>query len=228
MVELELQNEKRKNNQRDGRPSKRRKLNVEARVLTSAEGKQLAAEKDAERAAKEQKKKDASMRRKQKENDREQQRRHRAPDAPFMGSLSSKSKPDLQEIAGALSLAEEGTKEVLIRRINTFFDSHPRLRDSERYIGLFNRAHRRRIQVDTNDATQPQISDSSSHIPPASQALSHFPLSANIANLPIAGPSGPGHGPSTLSHSTFTPVPPNHPQFNFYAPIMLPSHHHYN
>ena len=61
MVELELQNKKRKNNQRDGRPSKRRKLNVEARVLTSAEGKQLVVEKDAERAAKEQKKKDTAM-----------------------------------------------------------------------------------------------------------------------------------------------------------------------
>jgi hypothetical protein len=60
MVKLELQNEKCKNNQHDGRPSKWQKLNVEARVLTSAEGKQLAAEKDAERAAKEQKKKDAT------------------------------------------------------------------------------------------------------------------------------------------------------------------------
>ena len=70
-----------------------------------------------------------------------------------MGSLSSKSKLDLQEIAGALSLSEEGTKEVLIRRINTFFDSHPRIRDSERFTGLFNRAHRRRN--DTNSATQP-------------------------------------------------------------------------
>ena len=143
MVELELQNEKRKNNQRDGRASKRRKLNVEARVLTSAEGKRLAAEKDAEWAAKEQKKRDAAMRRRQKENDREKQRRDRAPDAPFTGSLSSKSKPDLQEIAGALSLAEEGTKEVLIHRINTFFDSHPSIRDSERFTGLFNRVNKR-------------------------------------------------------------------------------------
>ena len=190
MFELELQNEKRKNNQRDGRPSKRRKLNVEARVLTSAEGKRLAAQKDAERAAKEQKKKDAASRRKQKENDREQQRRDRAP-APFMGSLSSKSKPDLQKIAGALSLAEEGTKEVLIHRINTFFDTHPRIRDSERFVGLSNRADRRRI--DTDSATQIQISDNLSHIPSTSQVLSHFPLAgvpANITNLPIVtGPS---------------------------------------
>ena len=62
MVQLELQNEKQKNNQCDSRASKQWKLNVEAQVLTSAEGKQLAAEKDAERAAKEWKKRDAAMR----------------------------------------------------------------------------------------------------------------------------------------------------------------------
>ena len=213
MVELELQNEKRKNNQRDSRPSKRRKLNVEARVLTSEEGKRLAAEKDAERAAKEQKKREAATRRKQKENDREQQRRDRAPDAPFTGSLSSKSKPDLQEIAGALSLAEEGTKDVLVRRITTFFDSHPRLRDSERFIGLFNRTHKRRIDMNAGGATQ--IFNNPTHTPSASQppSLPHIPLNTNIANLnlPIAGPSTTSHG-----LGVFTPVSPIQPQFNFY------------
>ncbi|KAI0302980.1 hypothetical protein BC826DRAFT_1101150 [Russula brevipes] len=132
MVELELHNEKRKSNKRTNKPSKRRKLNVEARVLTSEEGKRISAEKEAERKVKEQKKTEVAAQRKQKENDREQQCRARAPDAPFTGSLVSKSKPDLQEIAGALSLPEDGTKEVLLRRINTFFDSesHPWIRDT--------------------------------------------------------------------------------------------------
>ena len=48
MVQLELQNEKWKNNQHDSRASKQWKLNVESQVLALAEGKQLAAEKDAE------------------------------------------------------------------------------------------------------------------------------------------------------------------------------------
>jgi len=215
MVELELQNEKRKNNERANKPSKRRKLNVEARVLTSAEGKRLAAEKDAERKVKEQKKKDAAARRKQKENDREQQRRARAPDAPFTGSLSSKSKPDLQEIAGVLSLPEDGTKEVLVRRINTFFDSHPRLRDSDRFTGLFNRATRRR--ADTNDAAQTQTFNNLPPIPSAPQAsgsASHLPLTTNIANLPVAGPS--------MFHNTF---PPAHHHFGFYPTDMLQNHY---
>jgi hypothetical protein len=116
---------------------------VEAQVLTSAEGKQLAAENDAEQVAKKRKKRDAALRRKQKENDREQQRHDWAPDASFTGSLSSKSKPDLQEIAGALSLAEEGTKKVLMCSINVFFDSHPCIRDSKRFTRLFNHVHKR-------------------------------------------------------------------------------------
>jgi hypothetical protein len=110
--------------------------------LTLAEGKWLAAEKDAEQKAKEQKKKDAAAQRKQKENDREQQCQVHVPDAPFTDSLSSKSKPDLQKIAGMLFLPEDSTKEVLVHRINTFFDSHPQLQDSDRFTGLFNRAPR--------------------------------------------------------------------------------------
>jgi hypothetical protein len=60
MVELELQNEKCKNNEQANKLSKRQKLNMEAQVLTLVEGKQLAVEKDAERKAKEQKKKDVA------------------------------------------------------------------------------------------------------------------------------------------------------------------------
>jgi hypothetical protein len=139
LVELELQNEKQKSNERDNRASKRRKLNVEARVLTSAEGKRLAAEKDTERASKVQKKKEAESRWKEKEVERDQQRRARHPDEPFMGSLTSKTKPDLQEIVGALNLPEDSTKEVLILRINTFFDSNPLMHNGPRFSGLFNR-----------------------------------------------------------------------------------------
>ena len=62
MMEVELQNEKRWNNQQDQRASKQQKLNVEVQVLTSEEGKQLAAEKEAEKASKDQKKKDTEIR----------------------------------------------------------------------------------------------------------------------------------------------------------------------
>ena len=151
------------------------------------------------------------MRQKQKENDREQQWRNRAPDTPFTGSLSSKSKPDLQEIAGTLFLAEEGTKEVLICKINTFFVSHPHICDSNRFRGLFNHVHKQWIDLDMNNATQILTPDNSSHLP----------LITNVTNLPIAGP-----GTST-THGIFTPVQPNQPQFTFYYPKMW-NHHNNN
>lgn len=184
MVELELQNEKRKANQRNGRASKRRKLNVEARVLTSAEGKRLAAEKEAERAVKMQKKKKAEMLRKEKEAERDQQRQARGPDAPFMGSLPSKNKPDLQEIAAALDLSEDGTKDTLIQRINACFDSNPLLRDGPRFSGLFHRAPRRRLRAtdSENTSTHPVASILS----PKSPHDMRNPLRTDIVNIPDA------------------------------------------
>ena len=115
----------------------------------------------------------------------------------------------MQEIAGTLSLAEEGTKEVLIHKIDTFFDSHPHIHDSDRFRGLFNRVHKQQIDSDMNDATQILTPDN----------LSHLPLITNVANLPIAGPS------TSTTHGIFTPVQPNQPQFTFYYPQMW---NHYN
>src|SRR5271169_2219093 len=44
-------------------------------------------------------------------------------DAPFTGSLGSKNRPDLQEIAGALGLPETGMKEALTQSIKSHFDA---------------------------------------------------------------------------------------------------------
>jgi hypothetical protein len=115
--------------------------------LTSDEGKRLAAEKETEWAAKAQKQKDAEIRRKQQAAEREQQRHDRPADQPFTGALSSKKKPDLQEIAGALNLTETGTKEALISRINKFFEQNPDLHDAPRFLGLFNRASKRQLKI---------------------------------------------------------------------------------
>lgn len=177
MSDFELLNLKRQLNHRTGRASKRRKLNVEARVLTSAEGRQLAEEKEVERMAKEQKKNDAEQRRKEKEAERLQHRLNRPPDAPFTGSLSSKNRPDLQEIAGALGLPETGTKEVLTQSIKGHFDANPSLRDSPRFSGLFNRASRRRPRELENQLSV--ASTSHNTLPPSQQ---REPLSTNLLN----------------------------------------------
>jgi hypothetical protein len=142
------------------------------------EGKRLAAEKDAERIAKAQKKKETERRRKEIEIVRTQQRQARSADEPFVGSLGSKNKADLQEIAGALNLSEDGTKDTLIQRINSFFDSNPLQRDSPQFSGLFRRALRRCPgQQDENFNRIASTSQNSLHD-------THPPLTENILNLP--------------------------------------------
>ena len=62
--------------------------------MTSAEERQLAAEKDVERANKAKKKSDGAQLRKEKENDRAQNRRNWDPNTVFAGLLSAKNKDD--------------------------------------------------------------------------------------------------------------------------------------
>ena len=96
---------------------------------------QLVAEKETGRATKARKQKDTEIRRKQSAAKREQQQRDRPADQPFTGALSSKRKPDLQEIAGALDLSEDGTREALISRINELFEQKQVLRNTPRFSG---------------------------------------------------------------------------------------------
>ncbi|KAJ7480572.1 hypothetical protein FB451DRAFT_1171179 [Mycena latifolia] len=167
--------QKRKLNERDGRSSKKRKLNVESRVLTSVEGKRLAAEKEAERARKAQKKSDGAQRRREKENCRDENRRNWDPNTIFTGLLSAKAKGDLMDIAWALKLTEDGTKAVLLDRINTYFDAHPAERNSDKYCGLFARAPRGRR------AAAPAREDGPSQpsLIPSSSALHDVPFHPN-------------------------------------------------
>ena len=96
---------------------------------------QLVAEKETGRAAKARKQKDTEIRRKQQAARKEQQRDRSNADQPFTGALSSKRKPDLQEIAGALDLSEDGTREALISRINELFEQKQVLRNTPRFSG---------------------------------------------------------------------------------------------
>ena len=127
------------------------------------------------------------MLQKEKEAERGQQRQAQDPDAPFTGSLASKNKPDLQEIAAALNLSEDGTKDALTQRINVFFNSNPLLHDEPRFSGLFHHALQRCTQTnDQNDHPMVSISESST----SPHDMRH-PLSTNIVNilpnLPLAG-----------------------------------------
>ena len=54
----------------------------------------------------------------------------------FSGSLRTKAKAQLQDIASALGLPVEGTKKVVVERIQAHLDATPALADHPRFAGL--------------------------------------------------------------------------------------------
>lgn len=210
---MENQNLKRKVNQQDNaRGNKKRKVVTNARMLTSEEGLRLAEEQEEEQRIKKQKKKEAAQRREDKAAEGRRQRAERDPSEPFRGSLTSKSKGDLQEIASVLGLSEDGTVKELQTRIITHFGAHPHLRDSPLFTGLFNRTRTSRPNM-TNDTATPM---------PLQQHHHRSALTTNLLNvLPQSQQlTRPG-----ISHQYpyFTSAQHNHHNYPTFIPATWPS-----
>ena len=92
-------------------------------MLTSNRGLWLAEEQEKERHAKKQKKKEIAQRQKEKAVEQLRQRVDHDPSEPFRGSLTSKSKGNLQEIVSVLGLSKNGTAKDLQTRINPHFNA---------------------------------------------------------------------------------------------------------
>ena len=229
----EIQDLKRRANAKDGRARKRQKLNVDARCLTSEEGLRLAQEQQALKEAQEQKKREAQEQRAAKEADCERLRLERNPDEPFTGALTTKAKPDLQDVAQALGLLITGSKKDLLERITHHFDENPNLRNTPRYEGLFSRSRRR-------PARDENVTNMNEDAPTSSRSSTNNlpPLSSNIANISTARhdhmETGPLHtmftfnapGPSA-SVSFYPPLYAAHPHSFGYPTFPLDSHHLY-
>lgn len=208
MLEMENKNLKRKVNQQDNaRSNKKRKVVTNARMLTSDEGLRLAEEQEEEQRIKKQKKKENVQQREDKAAERRQQRAARDPSEPFRGSLASKNKGDLQEIAGVLHLSEDGTMKDLQARIVAHFDAHSNLRDSPLFNGLFNRTR----------ISQPnKTDDTCTHTQPHAPLQQHHKsaLTTNLLNVmqPQPGPSNYHHNPYLTSAQ--------HNHIYFYPPFI--------
>jgi hypothetical protein len=215
MLEMVNRDLKRKVNEKDNaRSNKKHKVVTNPRMLTSDEGLRLVEEQEEEQRIKKQKKKEAVQRREDKAAESQQQRAHRDPHEPFRGSLTSKSKGDLQEIACVLGLSEDSTVKDLQARIVAHFDAHSHLRDAPLFTGLFNRTHTSRPNTtNLNNAstvtdTQPMLSES------------HRPaLTTNLLNvLPQSLP-----GPSIYHHNPFFMSAQNHSSHHYYNPSFIPT-----
>jgi hypothetical protein len=199
MAKSEIQDLKRKQVLKDNRATKQRKLNVNARCLTSEEGRRLAQEQEAEREAREQEKQEKQEQKQAKEAERQHKQDEQDPNEEFSGSLHSKSKDDLKDIACLLGLSMDGQKKDLLTRITNKFDNTPGLRTDAHYEGLF-RAHRSRRRV--TDENSPLL------------ATEPSPQVSNITNSRVLPEPGPSHAftfqPYFASILTSLQIP-NHP-----------------
>lgn len=217
-----MQDMKRKQIIRDHKTVKKRKLNVDARCLTSEEGLRLVREQEAKREAREQEKRERHQQKQAKEAERQRQRDTKDPNEAFSGSLGSKSKDDLKDIASALGLSTDGPKKDLLSRINDKFTKTPALCTDTRYEGLFNRS-RRRMQAVPDEENCSQ-SMAQTHAGPSTALSAAVPLTTDLINRPIQSqpafnhPNLPFHhrfsGPlSYPTPHTQSPIPPYHPYY---------------
>ncbi|KAJ4486601.1 hypothetical protein C8J55DRAFT_558596 [Lentinula edodes] len=76
----------------------------------------------------------------------------------FEGSLNSKNKIELEDIAFSLGLDIDATAIVLKIRIDAHFNATPSLKQDPRYVGLFTRKRKRAPVPSENDDIRPSLS----------------------------------------------------------------------
>ncbi|TFK20445.1 hypothetical protein FA15DRAFT_673481 [Coprinopsis marcescibilis] len=137
----------------------------------------------------------------------------------FAGALAPKKKSELQEIANALRVSDQGTKDELASRIRKHLDTHSDLEKSSQFSGLY-ASLRRRV-----GSVQPQAPPSATGrlAPPGTS--SDKPRSTRITVLnpitesPPSPKSSPDLKPSSLQSSDKTPASsPSSPQFDTIPP----------
>ena len=184
--------------------SKRRKLNTDSRWLNSADALAQCEREEAEAEAEAARKQAKANEKQAQEKERQQQRERRDPNEPFVGSLNSRKKADLQDIAYALGLEIEGRVEDLKSSINAYFDENEEQRTSPRFIGLFPQL--------AWQARQVALPAYASLAAPVATSAS-LPLLHNVTNAMIS---------SNFPHSHFI----ENPQFAFN--VHTHTHHHTN
>ncbi|KAF8467489.1 hypothetical protein DFH94DRAFT_296996 [Russula ochroleuca] len=144
-VVTRLQNQLQAKEKRRGTHTKR--TQVEARVLTSEEGRLELQQLREEAHLKEQRQAEDVARKATEDQARHERRADNS--RVFTGPLNNKRrrKEDLKDIAVALALPDGGKKDELLNRISNYFDEHPDLKTTPRFEGLFNARPRKRARL---------------------------------------------------------------------------------
>ncbi|TFY73539.1 hypothetical protein EWM64_g10473, partial [Hericium alpestre] len=177
---------------------KKKNLIWDARCLTSGVGAAACNTLEEARRAKEAEKEEGHARKAQEEATRKEHREQRVGDSSFAftGSLSSKSKPLLEDTASDLRLNATGTKDAIRTAIKSHLLAHPELKDNPRYKAIYpgTRARKRTLPLDLHDENQP----------PAAQRLrtdiTH--PAHDILPVPDKEAAGPSHSPANATFAT--------------------------
>ena len=141
----------------------------------------------------------------------------------FTGSLSSKNKTELQDLASVLKLSIAGTKVKLQQHIEDEFNKHPELKDEAQFSGLFRQLHKQ--SATTNNDTNAGFHDVLDSQPPLQRCCLNttagtipIPLYLHHPSSPLLLPSllkyrHPAHlhaGPSTMPQYPDHHITPSH------------------
>ncbi|KAG6855617.1 hypothetical protein H0H87_000252 [Tephrocybe sp. NHM501043] len=95
----------------------------------------------------------------------------------FTGALMPKKKQELQEIAGALNISDQGTKDDIMNRIKRHLELNPDLEEDPSFAGLFGNRRKRSVQ--------PQIPTVQSLPKPNSRGRRVIPLEPVRESTPV-------------------------------------------
>lgn len=149
-----------------------RRFHTKGRVVTNHEGRQDARQEHEKRREKERKETASKAQKAAKQKEDLLRRAIQGSTREFTGSLASKNKTNLEDLADALGLDIQGTKAVLVARITDHFSNFPRFKEDPRFRGMFERTTRGRkrlepddenmhLPADTRPAQRPRLTDTS-------------------------------------------------------------------
>jgi len=173
-------------------------------ILTSSEALARRAAQDAKKAANKRIEEERARRRDAKKAERQAQRLR---NEPFSGSLSSKNKNDLEDIALALGVpfTDKTLKADIRKAIQDHFEAHPELKEDPQFSSLFRRSNRS-VQGPTPSEASSSSSNHMLHAPGNAVATTPSPYySSPVPQLNGNFQLGYFHNPiySNSAYNTF-------------------------
>jgi hypothetical protein len=189
-----------------------KKTQVKARVLTSEEGRLELQQLREEARLKEQRQLEDAAR---KATEDDARRKRRADGSRvFTGPLNkTRRKEDLEDIAAALALSDEGKKDDLLERIFKHFEEHSDLKTNSRFEGLFNPRPRKCTCL--TETPGPMAGPSTVREPSVPLPTIPAPPSSYTFNFGLV--------PATTSHdASSTSISPYYLNALYYTPPQVP------